>query len=175
MVMTRIEETVLAKTEALAEKILADEGLELVEVQYRREGRGWVLRLFIDRPVSPNDSSGPRPSGSGVTLEDCTWVSRELGRLLDVEEVIPGRYTLEISSPGLNRPLKKPSDFERFAGRMVKVKSVGQEGRRSYKGRLLGLENGNILLDINGKNVEVPFDRTEHVRLVPEVDWTKGP
>jgi ribosome maturation factor RimP len=174
MDMRHIEERVLAKTEALTDKLLPDEGLELVEIQYRREGRGWVLRLFIDRVVAHESSDRDR-SASKVTLDDCTWVSRELGRLLDVEEVVPGPYTLEISSPGLNRLLKKTSDFERFAGRLVKVKSVNQEGRRSIKGRLLGLENGIILLEMNGKTVEVPYDQTELVRLVPEVDWTKGP
>lgn len=169
-----MEGTILTKTEALAETILADAGLELVEVEYKREGRGWVLRLFIDRPV-PADAAGADTTASGVTIDDCTYVNRELGRLLDVEEVIPGRYTLEVSSPGLNRLLKKPSDFNRFAGRLVKVKVHDEDGRRKLKGRLVGMENQVLLLDIDGKNVEVPYEQAERVRLVPEVNWTKGP
>ena len=159
--------------EELAEPILTGSGLELVETQFRQEKKGLVLRLFIDRVPGGEEGTGARPLASGVTLDDCVEVSRELGRLLDVEEVIEGSYTLEVSSPGLDRPLKKPKDFERFSGRVVKVKTAGPEGRRTYKGRLVGLYDGVIKLDSEGGGLEIPLETTQRVQLEPEVDWNK--
>lgn len=158
----------------MADPVLADEGLDLVEIQYFRFGKGWVLRLFIDREAQPDGQPDPSSPGSGVTLDDCVWVSREIGRLLEVEDVIPGSYTLEVSSPGLDRLLKKPKDFIRFAGRIVHVRAVSPEGRRKVKGRLIGLEDGLIRLDVESKVVEIPYDQAERVQLEPEVDWSRA-
>jgi len=163
-------EEIIRKVESLAEPILSSEGLELVEVQYRRENRGWVLRFFIDRVPGLNDVSSFSPLGSGVTLEDCVSLSRELGRLLDVEDVIPGAYSLEVSSPGLNRPLKKAADFGRFAGRLVNVKIKAGEGQRKFKGRLVGLDNGLIRLKVENQVLDIPYDQAERVQLEPEID-----
>lgn len=163
----------MTRVEGLAEGYLEAEGFDLVEVQYRREGRGWMLRLFIDRAFDPDGDSGIGP-GSGVTLDDCVMVSRELGRLLEVDEIIPGAYTLEVSSPGLDRALKKPADFVRFAGRLVKVKTRDLDGRNSFKGRLVGLENGLVRLEMDGQELDLPYDRTVSVKLVPELNWGRA-
>ena len=117
--------------EELAEPILTGSGLELVETQFRQEKKGLVLRLFIERVPDGEDGTGAGALGSGVTLDDCVEVSRELGRLLDVEEVIEGSYTLEVSSPGLDRPLKKPKDFERFS-RTYSQSENRRPGRAAY-------------------------------------------
>jgi ribosome maturation factor RimP len=104
-------ETVTKKVEALAIPVLEEIGLELVEVQFRREQSGWVLRLVIDKQ-------------EGVSLDDCAAVSREIGQLLDIEDFIDQAYNLEVSSPGLNRPLKSMADFQRFIGRKAKIKTI---------------------------------------------------
>src|SRR5512136_2488935 len=101
---------VSAKTIELAAPVTDALGLELVEVEYRQEGGRMVLRIYVDRV-------------GGVTLDDCAKVSRELDDILDAEDFIRGKYTLEVSSPGLNRQLKKASDFERFVGRLVKIRT----------------------------------------------------
>ncbi|MFH1134756.1 MAG: ribosome maturation factor RimP [Pseudomonadota bacterium] len=166
-------EDIIARVENLVQPVLDSEGLELVEVQYRREKPGWVLRLFIDRKPL-REESGEIP-GARVTLDDCVAVSREVGRLLDVEEALANSYTLEVSSPGLDRLLTKPSDFSRFTGRKIVVKAVGPEGRRKVKGRLLGLADGKISLEVDRDVVLIPFEQAEKVRLEPEVNWPKGP
>jgi ribosome maturation factor RimP len=133
------------RVRALAEPILADQGLELVDVEFRREARGWVLRLYMDRP-------------GGVTLDDCQRVSEELGDHLDVENVIDHPYSLEVSSPGLDRPLTRDADFLAFAGKTAQIsthEAVG--GQRNFRGRLAGLEDGAVLLDLtDGRRVAIP-------------------
>ncbi len=101
---TEIQTQIRQQLEQLAEALVASEGMELVDLEYRRQGRRWMLRLFVDKD-------------GGVTLDDCANISRELGDLLDVKDVIPQAYVLEVSSPGLNRRLRKKEDFSRFAGR----------------------------------------------------------
>lgn len=171
--MAEREEKIIRRVADIADPVLRDDGLELVEIQYRREQGGWILRLFIDRLEdysSPADGDEGSP-GSGVTLDDCVAVSREVGRLLDVEDAVPGRYTLEVSSPGLNRPLTKEADYQRFSGRMVLVRHRGPEGRRKVKGRLIGLEDGVIRLEVAGETVSVPLDQAERVQLEPELNF----
>jgi ribosome maturation factor RimP len=160
---------VLEKISNLAEGMLKSMGMELVEAQYRREKGGFVLRLFIDRLPEFNGPS----SGSGVTLDDCVEVSRQFGRLLDVEDIIPGSYNLEVSSPGLDRPLTRPEHFTRFAGRDVKVRATFEEGRRKIKGRLLGLTDGQVMLESGNEILTVPWDRIERVQLIPDVQWSR--
>ncbi len=101
---------VVSRVTGLAGPILSSLGLELVDIEYKREGRAMVLRLFIDRE-------------GGITLEDCATVSRELAEILEVEDFISAQYTLEVSSPGLNRPLKKAADYERYRGRLIRIKT----------------------------------------------------
>ncbi len=169
--MKEREQEIIKRVADLAEPILAEEGLELVEIQYRRERPGWVLRIYIDRTTASHE--GVAGYGSGVSIQDCTDTSRELSRILDLEDAIPGAYTLEVSSPGLNRPLTKPADFQRFAGRLVKVKFVGPEGRRRIKGRLVGLDNEQIRLEVGDQVLAVPYEQAERVQLEPELDWSR--
>ena len=119
--------------------------MELVDLEYQREAQGWVLRFYIDRE-------------GGVTVEDCAEVSGELGAILDVRDLIANAYVLEVSSPGLTRPLKKLEDFNKYRNRLVKVKTFEPiEGRRNFKGVLLGLENERVRLEMEGRPYEIPF------------------
>jgi ribosome maturation factor RimP len=169
--MKEREQEIIRRVMDLAEPILTEMGLEPVEVQYRRERPGWVLRVYIDRIAACQEGLPGRESG--VNLDDCTAVSRELGRILDLEDIIPGAYTLEVSSPGLDRPLTKPADFHRFAGRQVKVKFLGPEGRRRIKGRLLGLDKEQITIEVGDRVMAVPYEQAERVQLEPELDWPR--
>ena len=150
-----VQETTLVRVQQLVEPILAELKLELVDLEFKREGRDWFLRLFIDKE-------------GGVTLDDCADVSRELGVVLEVEDVIETAYRLEVSSPGLDRPLKKAQDYERYKGRLVKVKTYekldpdgrGHE-RKTFEGQLLGLEGGKVRIqqmDKKGGVVELQLD-----------------
>ncbi len=150
---------VVNRVTELAEPLAASLGVELVEVEYKQEGGRMVLRLFIDRE-------------GGVTLDDCAAVSRELAEVLDVEDFIHGRYNLEVSSPGLDRPLKKPSDYERFAGRLVKIKTFellpddAGNMRKTFTGELLGLEEGVVRLRLSeGQTAGVPLDKVAKANL----------
>ncbi len=130
---------VIAQVEAFIVPLLTDMDIELVDIEFRREGHGWVLRLFIDRP-------------GGVTLDDCTRVSREVSSYLEVEDPIEHAYHLEVSSPGLERPLKKEKDFIRFSGRMARIKlREKRNDQRVFIGRLQGMNNGEVLLDVDGR------------------------
>ena len=146
----------------IAERVTASQGLELVDVEFRGGGKARMLRLFIDKP-------------GGVTHEDCAFVSREVGTILDVEDAVPGgSYTLEVSSPGLDRKLMKPSDFERFAGSRVRlITRQPVEGSRHFEGRLQGLQAGRVALEVgSGKipahTVEIDLGNVERANLVPE-------
>jgi len=133
---------VVDQVRALADRVAESFGLEIFDVQFRREAAGMVLRVLIDRP------------GSGATAEesvsedDCTHVSRDLSAILDVEDVVPGTYTLEVSSPGLDRPLTRADDYRRFAGRRAKlVVREAVDGQTFFKGTLGGVEEGHVLID----------------------------
>lgn len=158
-------DTTAEQVSVLAEPILREAGLELVDIEYRREGRDWVLRLFIDKE-------------GGVTLDDCVEVSRELGAVLEVEDLIETTYRLEVSSPGLDRPLKKPADYERFVGSLVQVKTFekldpdgrGHE-RKTFVGRLVGIESGQVRIlqvDKRGGEAVFPLEAIAKARLEPE-------
>jgi len=131
-------------------------GFELVGVEYNTGGQGGLLRVYID-------------SAAGITVDDCQAVSYQVSGLLDVEDPIAGHYTLEVSSPGLDRLLFRPEDFERFTGRLVKLKlAYPVEGQRRFKGRLEGLQDGNVVIEQDGERLSLPFDQIEKARLVPE-------
>jgi ribosome maturation factor RimP len=149
----------VARVTELAEPFTAALGLELADVEYKQEGGRMVLRLFIDRD-------------GGVTLDDCAAVSRELSEILEVEDFIHGRYTLEVSSPGLNRPLKKSSDYERFIGRLVKIKTFelladdAGNKRKTFVGELLGLSGGVVRLKLcEGQTVGIPLEKVAKANL----------
>jgi len=141
MAESNFKQTVEEKALSLLEPLIAAEGLELVELEYLREREGWVLRLFIDKP------------GGGVGLEECTLVSRTVDTALDVEDIIPNEYHLEVSSPGVNRPLRKPNHFERVRGQRVKVKTfapVGEPPRKNFTGVLTDVGEEGIAVDVEG-------------------------
>jgi len=138
---------------AIADPILTDEAMELVDVQYRREQRGWVLRLYIDKE-------------GGVTLDDCTWISQKVGRVLDVEDFILTPYTLEVSSPGFDRVLKKEKDFVKYQNRLIRVRTFNPiENRRQFKGRLKGLSESRIKIEVEGGTYEIPLSNIARANL----------
>lgn len=153
------KEDTLSRATALAEGLLIPLGLQLVDIEYRKEGRDFVLRLFIDKD-------------GGVTLDDCASVSREFSELLDVEDTIPEHYILEVSSPGLNRPLKNDADFERYKGRLVKIRTfeliADEEGnkRKTFLGNLAGIENGMVVIKLSeGQTAKIPRDKVAKANL----------
>ncbi len=145
---------VAAAASALAEPLCRDEGLELVYAEYRRESSGRVLRLYIDKP-------------GGISLDDCTRVSRQLSDLLDVSLETSGPYNLEVSSPGVDRPLGKPEDFERFKGQTARIRTLLPiNGRKNFKGRLKGLTAGGVCLACDHGETVIPLAKISTARLV---------
>jgi ribosome maturation factor RimP len=150
---------ILLRVETILGPLLDAEGFSLVDVEYKRERGGWVLRVFIDKE-------------GGVTLDDCARVSREFGQLLDVEDIIPTSYQLEVSSPGLDRPLKKEEDFVKYSGRKVRIKTKEQvSGRRNFKGALLGCSEGKVMVKVEGSGVfAIPFSAILKANLEIELN-----
>ena len=145
------------RVKAVADSILTSEDMELVEVEYRREPVGWVLRLTIDKK-------------GGVTLDDCTRISQEMGRSLDIEDLISNPYHLEISSPGLDRPLKNERDFIRFSERSIRVKTIDPIGKqKSFKGKLRKCLEGRIEMETDMGIVEIPLSNIARANLEVEV------
>lgn len=147
---------VVERVKSIALPLFTELGLELVDVEFRREASGWILRLYIDKP-------------GGVTLGDCQRVSEELSDLLDVENLIDYPYTLEVSSPGLNRPLRLESDFLRFVGQRARVStSQAIAGQRRFLGILRGYEEGQVSLEReDGTVVPIPYALISKARLDP--------
>ena len=164
----------LERVREIAERVGASSGLEIVEVEMRGGGNARRLRIVIDRPSAGADG--------GVTHEDCANVSREVGTILDVEDVVPGgSYTLEVSSPGLDRRLTRPTDFERFVGNRVKLTTREPiNGNRHFEGRMESFLDGKLTLDFSGEKkkkaaqgaeekLEIEFANVEKANLVPEI------
>ncbi len=137
-----------------AEEIVDKYGLEVFDLTYRREGKGWVLRLTIDNPVGY------------VSIRDCEMVSRDLEMWLDAEDIITRRYILEVSSPGLDRPLRGEKDYKRFTGNLAKL--VLKDGRVIIA-RIKSYEDGRVILDDDGKEVSVSLDDVKRANLEPEI------
>lgn len=132
-------------------------GYELVELELVGGGGNRVLRLFIDAP-------------SGVTLDDCAAVSEAVEEVLDAEDPIPGEYSLEISSPGVDRPLRKADDYRRFAGEQVKVKTFGPiDGQRSFTGTLVGLEEEQVIVETPEGRAAIPREQVAKAHLVADL------
>jgi len=160
----RGEASVVEQVKTVASRVAASYGLEIFDVQFRREAPGMVLRVQIDRP-------GPAATAKEcVSVEDCARVSRELSAILDVEDVVPIAYTLEVSSPGLDRPLRQLDDFRRFTGRRAKlVMRERVDGQGFFKGRLGGLEGTDVLIDADdGRTHRVPVDIITRANLEVE-------
>jgi ribosome maturation factor RimP len=144
------------QVEELAESLVTSEGMELVDMEYRLEGPRWILRLFIDKP-------------GGVNVDDCAYISRQLGDYLDVKDIIPQAYLLEVSSPGLNRRVRKKEDFSRFAGRKVRLQlSSPVEGRKKVIGNLVGIENEAVIVTTADERWTVPFENIDKANLIHE-------
>lgn len=140
----------------LLEPVVTGMGYQLVEIEYNPSSRHGVLRLYIDHE-------------DGIQLDDCTDVSNQVSALLDVEDPIPGHYNLEVSSPGLDRPLRRITDFERFTGEIVKLKTaIAIDGRRNYKGRLRGVDGDEVQIECDGQQFYLPLASIEKARLVPD-------
>jgi ribosome maturation factor RimP len=162
----------------IADRVAASSGLEIVDVEFLGGGKARMLRVFLDRPAAGTDPL------AGVTHEDCAHFSREFGTILDVEDVMPGAYTLEVSSPGLDRKLVKPTDLMRFTGSRLKL-TMRQpiNGNRHFEGRLEKFEDGRLTLDLSvashksrkkmgetaGQKIEIEFANVEKANLVPEI------
>jgi len=139
---------VVSRAEALVEPLVRAEGLELIELEYAREPAGWVLRLFVDRP-----GRDPMSKEGGVGLEECARVSHAVETALEVEDLVPHAYSLEVSSPGINRPLRRPEHFAKVVGQRVKVKTygpLGQPPRKSFSGVLLQSGAADITVQVEG-------------------------
>jgi ribosome maturation factor RimP len=160
----------LDQVRGIVERVASSQGLEVIEVELRGSGKARMLRIFIDKPA-------------GVTHEDCANVSREVGTILDVEDAMPGgQYTLEVSSPGLDRKLSRPADFERFRGSRVKLTTRDEiNGNRHFEGRLEQFESGRLTLDLAEarkkfrpkesatQKLEIELSNVEKANLVPEL------
>jgi ribosome maturation factor RimP len=169
------KEEIVAKIAEIAERVADPEGIEIVEVQLLGAGRGRLLRIFIDRFAgSPRPGSGEalpdRPLG--VSHADCEFISQQVGTILDIEDVIPGdSYTLEVSSPGLERKLSKAKDFERFVGQKAKVVlREPVENQRRWEGKLAGISQGIVALEpAAGRVIHFPLDQVQKANL--KFDW----
>lgn len=190
----------------IAEPVCTGAGYELVDLSLTQSRGGWVLRVFIDHlpPVAGASLrlAGGEPSGamglpepvdpteigrSEIGFDDCERISRELGAVLDVEDPIGHAYHLEVSSPGVDRPLRKLSHFRRFLGQEARIRLLhGAEGRRSFKGTLVAVspepatpeaadeDRATITLNVDGKDYELPYGAIESARLVPDWDAIMG-
>ena len=136
-------------------------GFELVDVEFAREGRGGVLRIFIDRRAED--------SAAGVTVDDCARVSHAVSEVLEINDPIKGHYTLEVSSPGFDRILRTRAHFERFAGeRIIAELKLPMDGRRRFIGLLKSVSSDTIVVEVDGKAYALPLDRIQKARLRPE-------
>ena len=151
----------LAHIRAVAERVAASRGLDVWDIQNRREATGHVVRVFIDRP---GPAATPEES---VSIEDCVQVNGELGTILALEEPLPFAYTLEVSSPGLDRPLRDAGDYSRFAGRLAKVVVIeAVDNQKAFEGRLRGVDQGDVLLEAaNGRMHRLPWRLIARGRL----------
>ena len=142
--------------EAIVEPAVAALGYELVGIEYLAQGRHSLLRVYID-------------SESGITVDDCEQASRQISAVLDVEDPIKGQYTLEVSSPGLERPLFKPEHYERFKGNQVQLRlRVPVEGRRKFRGELQGVRGDDVVVVVDGEELTFPLQDIEKANLKAE-------
>jgi ribosome maturation factor RimP len=159
----------LEQIRAVAERVARSHGLEIFDLQLRRESIGWVLRIVIDRPA-PAAAAGVTGGEEGVTVEDCQRVSHDVSAILDVEDPLDHAYTLEVSSPGLDRPLRGPDDYRRFVGRLAKIVVTEPiDGQKHLKGRLRGVDDKAVLLEVRGGRIApVPLGTIARANLEVE-------
>ncbi len=154
--------TIAERVWEIAEPLVTHEGLEIVDVEYRRESRGMILRLYLDRNGGATDQAG-------VSLDDLTRISRQLGDLLDVHGAVPGAYTLEMSSPGVDRRLRRPDHFKRYLGKRVRVRTVIPiEGRRNFVGTLLAVDAGAVVVGEPEHGQAIRFEEIAEANYEPQ-------
>ena len=137
--------------------ILKGANLELVDVEYRKAGKSWVLRVFIDKP-------------GGITLGDCQRVSHQIEDKIEVEDLVSSAYVLEVSSPGLDRPLKKSRDFLRYKDKEVKIHTfVPVNGKKDFSGTIVDFKEEHVHLEMAGKNIAIPLDKISKATLILEI------
>lgn len=150
------KDSIVQSVTELIEPVVRDENLELVDVEYKKEGKNWYLRIYIDKD-------------GGVSVEDCQKVSRQIEDMIQIDEIIHSAYILEVSSPGLDRPLKKEKDLLRSIGKKVSVTTYSPiDKQRNFVGIIKGFSNQTLSLDVNGKSVAIPFEVIANTKLVIE-------
>lgn len=150
------KDSIVQSVTELIEPVVRDENLELVDVEYKKEGKNWYLRIYIDKD-------------GGVSVEDCQKVSRQIEDMIQIDEIIHSAYILEVSSPGLDRPLKKEKDLLRSIGKKVSVTTYSPiDKQRNFVGIIKDFSNQTLSLDVNGKSVAIPFEIIANTKLVIE-------
>jgi len=140
----------------MALPVAQEAGMELVDVEFQKEGGRWYLRIFIDKP-------------QGINHEDCRLISEKIDRLLDEKDPIPHSYVLEVSSPGVERPLKSLADFNRFSGKLVNIVTFAPvNGRKKFRGRLKGVQIADVVIDMEGVELFIPLEQIASARLAAE-------
>ena len=158
-------EPIAERARRVLDPVIERDGFELVDVEWAREGHAWVLRVYVDRP-------------GGVTIDHCQELSRTLETILDVEDFIEPAYSLEVSSPGVNRPLRKPEHFQKFAGERVHVKAFGpiegsapgQAPRKNWTGVLRGFADGLVEVDVDGTLHRIPLEKIAKANIEYDFD-----
>ncbi|WP_038057158.1 ribosome maturation factor RimP [Thermodesulfobacterium hydrogeniphilum] len=147
------------KIKELIELPILKKNIELVDLEWKRERAGWVLRIFIDKP-------------GGVTIGDCVKISELVGKILDKENIIHRSYNLEVSSPGIERPLVKKEDYERFKGEKAKITlKEPLEGRKNFTGIIIGIKDDKVWVEIDGKVFKLPIENIKKANLQPEIKF----
>ena len=155
----KLEKKIVKDVEKCFEEMCGHTGLELVDIEYRRESSGWVLRIYIDKE-------------GGVQLDDCSRTSSQLGDIIEVKDIIPGAYNLEVTSPGVNRPLKKEDDFTQVIGETIKLKTKTLlNKRKNFKGVLNEFKDGMLIIQSDGKEFNIPYNDVKKANL--EYDFSK--
>ncbi|MBL7203411.1 MAG: ribosome maturation factor RimP [Desulfobacteraceae bacterium] len=152
--MSEMTSPVIKEVTALIEPVLDEMEIELVDIEYLSEQGRWILRIYVDK-------------SGGITLDACARVSREIGDLIEVKDIFHQGYVLEVSSPGLNRRLKKEKDFERAVGKNIKIRMVTPfEGQRNFRGSLQSFQDGILCLSVNDDLILLPYGDVEKANLV---------
>ncbi len=153
------KEEFIAQVKGLTEPLCEAHGMELVHIECRGESRGVILRIYIDRP-------------GGITLDDCVFINRQLGDILDLHFDSSGSYSLEVSSPGHDRPLSKKLDFEKFRGKVARIKTIAPiNGQKNFEGVLLDISEEAINISLDDKTVAIPFKEVKSARLVNNFEF----
>ncbi len=146
----------LSQLWGLFEPVVTGMGYELIEIEHFPNSKHGVLRLYIDK-------------ASGINIDDCSAVSRQISALIDVEDPVRGQFNLEVSSPGLDRPLKRLQDYQQFIGEVVKIKtSLPQAGQRNFKGRLVSVDEQTVVIETDVEEISLPITAIDKARLVPQ-------